>query len=148
MVWALWVEELSPEKRTELLKHYVSTRGFKLRLSQFLKLISKDLSEAHIEFLNTVLRTKQFYIITQYPMIIDSPISIALGYGIIRVNNRLGFYWSLMRPYGDGIPEIRLIVETEKEFYWWLRGFIALFKRISIDLSCTKEILGKSDIAT
>lgn len=106
MVKGIWVEGLNEAERTEILRSALKSHGCKLSLNELADLLKEKLDEKIVK----KITSRKVCAIGSYQV----PTMIATG--MIRLNNEYGFYFSILKTRPIGYPEMRLIIENEREF--------------------------------
>jgi hypothetical protein len=107
------VEGLSDEQRTETLQRTLEQYGYRVPTERFFQmLISVDSGNV----VSILRKRKEAGIGT-----LTKPNMVT--YGVRRLNEDCAFFIAILRTGSEGVPEHRMIIETEEEFNAWLHCF-------------------------
>jgi hypothetical protein len=118
MVKAIWVEGMNSVERTETLRRELLNHGYKLSLDELSQLFEK---KGLSDLIDQLKKRRVATIGTKY----EAPTMAT--YGIMRLNQEYGFYISYLKLRPEGFPEVRLVIENEREFEAWIQGFTQEF---------------------
>jgi len=144
MVRAIWVEDMNNMvERTETLEKELERYGYKLSLNDLADVLTKRMSKERVKEVIASLKERKIGLITA----VHEECPTMVGYGTMRLENKNGFYISYLKRMPDGTPEIRIIIENEKEFRTWLRCFAEQIQTQYIKIKgLSAKNMGKSDM--
>lgn len=107
------VEGLSDQQRTEELQKTLEQYGYRVPTEKFFEIMTS------VGLGNIVSGLRERKEATVGPLTKPNMVT----YGVRRLNGECAFFISILRTTSEGIPENRMIIETEEEFNSWLNNF-------------------------
>lgn len=107
------VEGFSDEKRTEALQKALEQYGYRVPTEKFFETLTS------VGLGNIVSALRERKEATIGPLTRPNMTT----YGVRRLNGECAFFVSILRTGSEGLPETRMIIETEEEFNTWLNSF-------------------------
>jgi len=125
MVKSIWAEGMQEIERTKILEEELTKYGYKMQTQEFFKLLEEFVRLKEDNW--KLMRSKK---VMGFPRYVCSEATETVGYYTMKLDNGIqGFYITYLKLKPEGAPEVRLVIENEKEFVIFLEKYLrALFE--------------------